>query len=47
MNPEELWGRFMRMEEELVMVKKELRHLKGEAEGPVVPSHVEVEVLHK
>jgi len=47
MNTEDLWSRFLRMEEELVMVKKELKHLKGEKEVPVIPSHVEVEVMHK
>lgn len=47
MNPEELWSRFLKMEEELVMVRKELKHLKGEKEKRVIPPHVEVEVLNK
>ena len=40
--PEEL-----RVEEEMALLKKEIRHLKGEKENHVSPSHVEVEILHK
>lgn len=46
-NPEELCEKLLRMEEEIAMFKKEIRSLKGEKEKPVVPSHVEVEILHK
>jgi len=31
----------------MAMLKKEIKHLKGEKDEPVIPSHVEVEVLHK
>lgn len=47
MNPEELWAKLLRVEEEMAMLKKEIKILKGEKEGPVIPSHIEVEVLHK
>ncbi len=46
-NPEELWAKLLRVEEEMAMLKKEIKTLKGEKEGPVIPSHIEVEVLHK
>jgi len=47
MNPEELWAKLLRMEEEMALLKKEIKHLKGEKEKQPSPSHVEVEILHK
>ena len=39
-------GKTLRMEEEMALLKKEIKHLKGEKENNH-PSHVEVEILHK
>ena len=47
-NPEELWAKIFRLEEELFLLKREVRHLKGEEE-PESGSRadVEVEVRHR
>ena len=31
----------------MAMLKKEKKTIKAETEGPVIPSNIEVEVLHK
>lgn len=47
LNPEELWVRIFRLEEELYLLKKEFRHMRGEDEQQKTLPNVEVEICHK
>ena len=50
MNPEEMWIKILRLEEELLLMRREIRKLKGEDERVKTDypqSQVEVEILHK
>ena len=50
MNPEEMWIKILRLEEELLLMRREIRKLKGEDERVKTDypqSQIEVEILHK
>lgn len=47
MAPEELWGRMFQLEEEVLMLKREISALRGESAPYEEHSDVEIEVCHK
>lgn len=46
-NPDELLAKLIRTEEEIALLRKEIKHLKGEKDLPSAPSHIEIEILNR